>query len=139
VVEHVTAPLFHYTCTHGRVALGVGGTLQPPFMQGANPDRVPDDAAPLLAMVWATDLSTPRADALGLTRTTITCDRTLFRYTVPAAAFNRWGRVRSQLPTPLVDALELARGAEPAHWWVAFGAVEGAVYAPARDGPTRRA
>lgn len=130
--------LWHYTCAHGRAHLGDRGTLQPPFMQGADATRVPDVASALLAMVWATDMATPDPDALGLTQHRLTCDRTAYRYAVPVYAFQRWGRIRGQLPATLVDALELATGAQPARWWVTFGPVPGAVYSPARDGPTYR-
>lgn len=127
----MTARLFHYTCTHGRNALGPGGTLIPVVLQ--RPDAVAminPAARALLGMVWATDMAAPDVWALGLTRDTIQCDRTRYRYSVPAASFYRWGRVRHNMEPALVDALELAPGAEPVHWWVAFEPVEGAVYDP---------
>lgn len=121
------ATLWHYTCVHGRIALGVGGTLLPVALQRPDvAERVNPAAQELLAMVWATDLSYPDPFALGLTRATIVCDRTRFRYRVPASAFTRYGRVRHRMRPDLRNALESAYMAEPVHWWVAFTPVEGA-------------
>jgi hypothetical protein len=120
--------LWHYTCSHGRADIGESGLLLPIATQaamGREIDRgmIPPYAAPLLCMVWATDMDNPEPEPLGLTRDTTPCDRTAYRYAAPADAFTHWGRVRGRLHPRLVDGLELARGAEPARWWVAFGPV----------------
>lgn len=136
----MTDTLWHYTCVHGRAALGKGGTLVPAALQRPDiADVVNPAARALMEMVWATDLCPPDPYALGLTAATIQCDRTAFRYAVPAAAFLHWGRVRHNVHPALVNALELAYMAEPAHWWVAWGPVEGAVLSPWGDGPERGA
>jgi hypothetical protein len=118
--------LWHYTCEHGALALGNSGTLR---CAGQLVDEVPAlplGGAELLTMVWATDMDPPDAQALGLTSNTLSCDRTAYRYRVPAHAFTHWGRVRGTLPGQLVDALELAHGAQPRRWWVSFTPVAGA-------------
>lgn len=118
--------LWHYTCHHGALALGDTGTLLCAAQQVDEAPPLPLGADMLLQMVWATDMSPPERAALGLTSNTIDCDRMAYRYRVPSYAFRRWGTVRSSLPTQLVDALELAPGAQPAVWWVSFSPVAGA-------------
>lgn len=119
--------LWHYTCKHTRLALDQGGTLLPPLWKIESvPEGLPLPAYALLGLVWATEADDPDPYALGLTSATISCDRLAYRYAVPREAFTRWGRVRSRLDRDLVDALERARGAEPAQWWIAEGPVEGA-------------
>lgn len=123
--------LFHYSCAHGRERIGEHGVLLPPLWQiGEIPTSLPPDAVALMGLVWATEAEVPEPYALGLTSSTLSCDRTAYRYRVPAWQFARWGRVRSRFPAALVDALETARGAEPAQWLVAEGPVEGAVLDP---------
>lgn len=118
--------LWHYTCEHGAQAIGDTGTLWAAAQQLEEAPSLPLDAAVLLHMVWATDMDPPERAALGLTSATIECDRMAYRYRVPSHAFRRWGKVRSSLPAPLVDALELAPGAQPGAWWVSFQPVPGA-------------
>lgn len=119
--------MWHYTCAHGRAALGEGGTLLPPLWQVESvPGGFPVAAYALLGLIWATPTDAPDRLALGLTSATIDCDRMRFRYSVPAEAFTPWGRMRHRMPTEVVDALELSPGAEPASWWVADRPVEGA-------------
>jgi hypothetical protein len=119
--------LWHYTCAHGRLALDQGGALLPPLWQVREvPLGLPLSAYALLGLVWATDAEVPGVLALGLTRLTISCDRTAYRYAVPGEVFTPWGEIRSRLPGDLVDALEGAPGVEPSHWWTAEGPVDGA-------------
>lgn len=118
--------LWHYTCEHGALALGNTGTLFPAAGQLDQAPPLPIDALPLLLMVWATDMDPPHREALGLTSHTMDCDRMAYRYRVHRRFFRHWGRVRSSLPAPLVDSLELAPGALPAYWWVSFEPVAGA-------------
>lgn len=105
----MTPDLWHYTCDHGRAALGTTGVL------------LPNAAAPgLPPLVWATDMPAANdPEALGLTSVILDCDRTAHRYAITdPAGFTRWGRVRSHYPDWARDALELADGAQPARWWV---------------------
>lgn len=119
--------LYHYTCAHGRLALGEGGALLPPLWQiDEIPSGFPPAALTLLGLVWATEEARPDRYALGLTSATISCDRLAHRYAVPSWQFARWGRVRSRFPVAVVEALETARGAQPAMWLVAEGPVDGA-------------
>lgn len=119
--------LWHYTCAHGDLAIGPRGILLPPLWQIAEvPLGLPIAAYALLGLVWATDMDPPERAALGLTSATLSCDRMTYRYAVPGGAFTRWGAMRHRLPTELVDALELASGAQPARWWVTDRPVEGA-------------
>jgi hypothetical protein len=118
--------LWHYTCEHSAAKIGASGTLIAAIQQLDEVPALPIDALPLLGMVWATDMDPPDNQALGLTSRTIACDRTEVRYRVPGRSFQHWGRVRGRLPIPLVDALELAHGAQPARWWVSLVSVPGA-------------
>lgn len=125
--------LWHYTCAHAHEAIGEAGTLLPPVAVVPRrvaklTERMPE-VGPLFTMVWATDLEAPDADALGLTRFALKCDRTAYRYAVPAEGFARWGWVRGRYAREVLDLLELANGAEPARWWVSFDPVP-ATYAP---------
>lgn len=110
--------LYHYTCTHGRKALGDLGDVVPaaylePALAGGFLSR----------LAWFTDLATPDRGALGLTMNLTTCDRTRYRYRVTikpsiAAGLRPWTDVRRLYPRDLVRDLETAP-ADPAHWWVA--------------------
>jgi len=123
----MTSTLWHYTCAHSLDALDHSGTLLPPLWQiDSVPGGLPIAAYALLGLVWATDMDPPDRAALGLTSATLSCDRMRHRYAVPGEQFTHWGRMRHRLPTELVDALELATGAQPAHWWVSDTPVEGA-------------
>jgi len=112
--------LYHYTCSHGRAAIGDVGTLIP------GPD----------GYVWATDLAWPVTKALGLTNHILPCDRTEHRYEITAAeglaGFLPWMAVRNTLPEEMVFALELAEGAMPRHWFLS------ASPAAARHSPINR-
>lgn len=129
--------LWHYTCTHGRLALDEGGALLPPLWQVSEvPGGLPVSVYGLLGLVWATAVDEPDRLALGLTSATISCDRLAYRYRVPGDAFRPWGRLRSRLDPDLVEALETAPGAQPAQWWVAEGPVDGARLDGAYRGPS---
>lgn len=123
----MSATLWHYTCAHAQPGIDRRGILLPPLWQVESvPGGLPRDAYALLGLVWATDMDPPQREALGLTSATLSCDRMTRRYQVPADAFTRWGWMRHRLASNLVDALELAPGAQPARWWVADHPVEGA-------------
>lgn len=99
------ATLYHYTCAHRAQKIRETGRIDP------NPAGY--------GFAWFTDLEHPTATALGLTRETLDCDRTETRFEIPADKAVRWGKVRNHVPRHWRDALELAPGAEPRHWYVA--------------------
>lgn len=114
-----TPVLWHYTCDHGRLALGEFGTLLPPAYLTHRSTDVPRWASALFGLMWATDLDTPWRDALGLTMDTMACDRTAHRYRVRAPGlFTPYLDARADLPARITRALEGADGAMPRHWWV---------------------
>lgn len=113
--------LWHYTCDHGREALGDAGLLLSPYEQGVDPQRFPRWARDLAYLVWLTDLETPFVSALGLTKETLDCDRTRHRYQVSGGVTWKWLDVRRVLQPRLVAELEQAPGACPGNWWVARG------------------
>lgn len=125
-------PLWHYTCEHGRAALGDAGLLLP-MSDPRRTDisgRVVEPFAWLMDLVWCTDLDVPVVAALGLTMDTIGCDRTRHRYrVVDPAGLMPWHRYARELTRRQRVSLEAQRGGMPAHWWVATGAVP-VVYDP---------
>jgi hypothetical protein len=123
--------LWHYTCEHGRRALGETGTLLPAALQsGVDVTRIRARHRWLLQVAWATDLDAPDIAGLGLTNETISCERWRHRYRITnESAFAPWHSYARTLPVSERDLLETATGALPAHWWVAtLPAV--AVYSP---------
>jgi hypothetical protein len=108
--------LYHYTCDHSAEQIGPDGCLLPlrsrPEGQGLSPFHT--------SFVWMTDLDHPVRDALGLTSHILTCDRTRFRYRVIAGQYGvgPWMRARRSCTAEIVEELESAPGAMPAHWWV---------------------
>jgi hypothetical protein len=68
--------LYHYTCDHGRAAIGEAGELLPAYRLT---DAVPEHWWPA-RFVWLTDLRVPDRYALGLNQVTLKCDRTTHRY-----------------------------------------------------------
>lgn len=97
--------LYHFTCLdHGVALLGEGEAILKPGHDG---------------FVWITDLSIPFAKPLGLTKNTLTCDRTQARYKVlDAERIDWWMDARKILPDSFVWPLELAQGAMPMHWYL---------------------
>ena len=114
--------LYHYTCHHGRVALGNRGVAYPLDIWNPRVARIVRRGKyPMMAaLVWFTDLDIPIPFALGLTRHTLTCDRTEFRYRVINA-----DDIVPWLSPPMKPArrslirLEREVGALPRHWFVA--------------------
>lgn len=109
--------LYHYTCGHARERIGDTGRL-------LSAAELVDDwrelaALPTSALVWLTDLTTPIRDALGLSSNLTPCDRTAFRYRVlDTSTVVPWLYVRRDFPLAIVEGLEAAPGARPAHWYV---------------------
>lgn len=105
--------LWHYTCHHRAALIGRRGVLMPnrqPFLNG-------------IEVVWLTDLDTPDVDGLGLTSTTLRCDRTEVRYRVVSGDAVPW---REWAETNRIDRTtrsELTFGRRPRHWFVATGPV----------------
>lgn len=115
--------LWHYTCRHSMLVLGTGrAELQPAWdlYDDAGRTALPSEHRPIAELVWLTDLETPVAEALGLTRNLVRCDRTGYRYRVDddRAPILRYVSVRRNLPPYARRALETAPGAMPMHWWV---------------------
>lgn len=111
----MAGPFWHFTCEHGRAALGDAGELVPAVL------LVPDPARLALwwpaRLVWLSDLPYPDRQALGLTSHLITCDRTAHRYRVTdAATVQPWARARRPFRHEAA-ALEVP-GTRPAHWYV---------------------
>lgn len=112
VAAVVPNTLYHYTCVdHGEPGIMESKALLP-FRQ------------PILGqhLVWLTDMDTPNAWALGLTNTTLCCDRTQVRVTVntynvrDAHGIRPWWAYARRMNHVLRDVLE-ATGL-PMHWWV---------------------
>jgi hypothetical protein len=109
----VSSQLWHYTCDHGRAAIGTAGLLKP--AQELTTRQLPWPAG----FVWLTDLATPNAHALGLTRYLVACDRTAHRYRVTdEQSATPWLAIRRQVPAAWRDELEGAPGAMLRHWYV---------------------
>lgn len=112
--------LWHYTCSHGHLAMGHKNSVLLPAAQlvvAHDRHRVPEQGH----MVWLTDLDRPITDALGLTSNFMACDRTRYRYRVTDdTTCERWVDVARRLPTALRLELQQAPGVLPMHWWVSF-------------------
>ena len=106
---------WHYTCDHGRAALGDAGIVHPAKYLTDRPMPWPGRFA------WFTDMDTPQPAALGLTRILVSCDRTAHRYRVTDDThLTPWSDFARNLPRAVRDELELEPGARPRHWWVAL-------------------
>lgn len=123
------SPLWHFTCDHGRQALGGKSWLLP-----ANQLLAELPPSPLgkfiTGYVWLTDR--PDGSAAGLEGVRLTCDRTAHRYRVTGdlRAIRRWADV--PVPLNLRRDLENTPGLtlDPGSWWVSAEPVL-AVYDPA--------
>jgi hypothetical protein len=107
--------LYHYTCDHGRDALGDEGWLR--TGHALNPKTSHLWQA---GYIWLTDLSVPIKDALGLTSNFIHCDRTEHRYLIdPAFEYvTPYMSIRKHLSFAKRMQLEESPGARPMHWYV---------------------
>lgn len=102
--------LWHYTCRHRAALIGRRGVLTP------HPQAVLGG----VAVVWLTDLDEPDREALGLTSTTLRCDRTEVRYRVLAAdAMMPWRDWAESAHVDRTTVSELTFGRRPRHWFVA--------------------
>jgi hypothetical protein len=107
----VTAPtLWHFTCGHGRKALGKRGLLIAPL------------GHPLLGgarVIWLTTEAAPDREKTGLTMNTTPCDRMAYRYRVlQPERCTPWlvSPFRAAAPRWAVDDLESF--GDPEHWYV---------------------
>lgn len=121
--------LYHYTCDHGREALGDLGQLRTAaeLMSPAKRDSLDPGLVALLSWCWLTDLATPHRDALGLTSHTLGCDRAAHRYQVVLPTKTgaiRWTGARRYFRADLREELESAPGAMPRHWYIAPSGVQ---------------
>lgn len=115
--------LYHFTCTCGRDAIGPTGVVLP--IAHHTPEavkRCPPDWRWMTEVCWFTDMARPDPVALGLTKRTIGCDRTEYRYRVTdPGGVQPWRTAARELPR---NAWRLTRGDHlPGRWWVAHGPV----------------
>jgi hypothetical protein len=125
--------LFHFTCAHGRSAIGVRGWLVPQWSVIAErlaggealgiPDVDLDTVRSLASVIWLTSESWPLARAIGLDKKAhgATCDRMAYRYVVRGVSIEQcepWvGSARRDALDPLLIAgFEANR--EPECWWI---------------------
>lgn len=123
MADAMATTLWHFTCTHGRDAIGTTGLAMP--MAAHNPQaaaRMLPEWAWLSGLVWFTDQPQLDPIALGLTSSLLDCDRMAWRYQVtdPTSCV-RWldymRQHRRQLPR---NARQLNVGDHrPGTWWVA--------------------
>ncbi len=111
----MAARLWHFTCEHGRKAIGTRGILRPNvhgFMPG------------LGAVVWLTTDGAPDRDDVGLTSTTLDCDRMAYRYrvTTERPPVVPWSTARTFVDPQVV--VDLESYADPSTWWLATAPVE---------------
>jgi hypothetical protein len=107
--------LWHFTCDHGHRALGARGLLKP---------NVHVLMPALGAVVWLTTDGAPHRDDVGLTSTTLRCDRMAYRYRVTEEKppVVPWATARTLVDPQVVADLESY--AEPSTWWLAMAPVE---------------
>ena len=108
----MTGQLYHYTCCHGRKAMGNHALLIPNYQ-------------PIIGqrLTWATDLAVPDAEALGLTAYYLQCDRTEVRYlcTEPGD-WHYWpDYLAAQHLDPLAVSYLTGPPLQPKRWWVCAG------------------
>jgi hypothetical protein len=102
--------LYHFCCEHSRRDIGEYGLLMP-------------NLHPVLGykLVWLTTSAAPKREAVGLTMTTIRCDRMAHRYEVLDAhqcePFYEWAQRRDVDPNK-VSELTAWQECDPASWWV---------------------
>jgi hypothetical protein len=101
--------LWHFTCEHGRRALGKRGLLVAPI------------AHPLLGakVIWLTTEAAPDRERTGLTMNFQHCDRMAYRYRVlqPERCVPWFGSAtRAAAPAEVIADLESF--GDPEHWWI---------------------
>lgn len=107
--------IWHYTCGHGAGGIRREGIVKPnphPFLNG-------------LPISWWTDLGPEHRFEVGLTSTTLGCDRMANRFQVKDPDdLDWWPHLARyiQMPRSLRDELEAGR--LPAHWWCSLEPVE---------------
>lgn len=114
--------LYHYTCRHGREAIGERGRVV--SIADHTPDAV-DRLDPsfrwLAFLTWFTDMYPPNARDLGLTHDLIGCDRTAYRYRVlDDRGISRWLDCRPVWPP---TARLLNASGTPGRWFVGWSPV----------------
>lgn len=112
---------YHYTCDHGRVALGTTGTVR--TVADWAPDtaaKMPPKHAWMTKVSWFTDLDIPDRRGLGLTSTRLECDRMAWRYTATDPTHLQPWLAVARRHAPRRDAADLrnGKGRRPAHWFV---------------------
>lgn len=113
--------LYHYTCRHRARAITRYGTLRP----------FPQPLFAHIPLIWLTDMDVPDAEALGLTKQNLPCDRTECRYVVETTEAIPWLQAETHAalarllvkiigPIPLIAFED---GRRPDRWWVATRAL----------------
>lgn len=125
--------LYHYTCAHGRAAIGLRGLAMPVRMHDpAAAERMAarhPELGWLVDVVWFTDQYPADPHALGLTRDLIACDRTAYCYQVlDADHVHRWLDMRASWPAGVWKLHQAPL--RPAHWWVSSAPVPVALRYP---------
>lgn len=115
---------YHYTCEHGRQALGdVGVVLPLHFWAPEAADQLPLAHHWLAEVTWWTDLDSANRYQLGLTShvMNLACDRMSYRYrALDTSHMLRWVEVaRGLAPRVDIRALNGNTDALPMHWFVA--------------------
>jgi hypothetical protein len=115
--------LFHYTCEHGRAALGDVGVVVPMRKHAPeSAERLPADWGWMADLVWFTDQWPPDRIDLGLTMAVTPCDRTQHRYrATDASSLVPWHVGWLELPR---NAWMLTQGdRRPGRWWLGWDPV----------------
>lgn len=115
--------LFHYTCRHGRRGIGTRGLVLTPRTHNPVAASAMSEYAWLATLAWFTTAEEPDPIHLGLTMSTIHCDRTRFRYRVTDTSdLRRWLDVCGDYPVAEVTRLN-GGDHRPDLWWVSTTAV----------------
>ena len=103
--------LFHFTCDHGLRGLGRTGRVRPRLQPFVN-----------LTLAWFTDLPDPEPEEVGLTSSTLSCNRLEYRYTVDDETdIVPWLDVVRTVPVdPAFWSTFHLPPAQPDHWFVSF-------------------
>jgi hypothetical protein len=118
--------LYHFCCAHAAPIIDRCGFLSPTPVSWRRMDELlarggwpTTGLTQAPTVVWLTDLAEPDVEGLGLTRDTIECDRTEFRYTVSRLHAVSWDSFCRRYRPHAAYRDWLESGRSPAHWFVA--------------------
>jgi hypothetical protein len=128
-----TPVLWHFTCEHGREAIGEASMVLPIAMFDPKAARLlPWWFEPMAGISWWTDQADGQGSVVTSKPTEAGCERWQYRYRAldveRAIPYGRWARA---LEPRVRFVLETTPGAMPGTWWVAENAM------PARLDPVR--